>query len=284
MIRMRFRNISAVRQVRQIMYDIYPKSRGSLSAYHPLAESILKNPTIVVERQLEIMNVIWGFEQANRYVILDVFGNRIGYMLERHASLTKAILRQIYRLHRPFHVDVFDNEDRLLMSIKRPFSFINSHIGAWLPRSQGSEDDDVGMDLLGESVQRWHPWRRRYELFVGSRDAAATGELEQFGGIDAPPLSFEFPVCNEHGEVIAGVDRRWVGIGRELFTDTGMYVVRFDSEQSLEGVYEGQPRSKRVLDLDERAVVLANAVSIDFDYFSRHSRGPGGGMLIYDET
>ena len=29
------------------------------------------------------------------------------------------------------------------------------------------------------------------------------------------------------------------------------------------------------LSFDERAVLLSNAVSIDFDYFSRHSGGPG---------
>ena len=41
-----------------------------------------------------------------------------------------------------------------------------------------------------------------------------------------------------------------------MFTDTGCYVIQF---------------SKRA-GLAERAVILGAAVSIDFDYFSRHSR------------
>lgn len=88
--------------------------------------------------------------------------------------------------------------------------------------------------------------------------------------------------------------------GRELFTDTGQYVLRFDSVAQDEllapriapAVEPGQPlqtgrdlveseQSTRALTLDERAVALATAVSVDFDYFSRHSRGGSGGMFPF---
>lgn len=51
----------------------------------------------------------------------------------------------------------------------------------------------------------------------------------------------------------------------KIFTDTGQYVIRMDSEQS----------TFKHLSLDERAVILAAAVSVDFDYFSRHSEHGG---------
>lgn len=237
---------------------------------HPVATTILNEPTIIIERQIEMMNVVLGFEQANKYAILDVMGNRIGYMQERDFGLFKAITRQIYRLHRPFTVDVFDNFGNVLMTIERPFSFINSHIKAVLP--------DENRTLVGESVQNWHLWRRRYELF--KRDVQTPSEFTQFGNIDAPFLSFEFPIMDEHNRIIAGCDRNWVGIGRELFTDTGVYIVRFDSQQSFRDVYPEEMMSDEVLNYDQRAVVLANAVSIDFDYFSRHSRH-GGGLFSF---
>jgi hypothetical protein len=52
-----------------------------------------------------------------------------------------------------------------------------------------------------------------------------------------------------------------VYISLQIFTDTGEYVLRMDA---VDG-------NSRGMTLDERAVTLACAISIDFDYFSRHS-------------
>ncbi|QLG71463.1 hypothetical protein HG535_0B05050 [Zygotorulaspora mrakii] len=280
-----------------------------IQPHHPIATRILNEPTIIVERQLEMMNVFLGFEQANKYAILDVMGNRIGYMQERDFSFMKSIMRQVYRLHRPFTVDVFDNWGNVILTIKRPFSWINSHIKAFLPpvttveqnylespaKSSAVSSKTFGGSsgvpipqvigesasegiLVGESIQNWHLWRRRYELF--QREKGSDGSFSEFGQIDAPFLSFDFPVSDEKGKIIAGVDRNWVGLGREMFTDTGVYIVRFDSSQSFDGVHPPEVIGDSVLNLDQRAVLLANALSIDFDYFSRHS-GHGGGLLSF---
>ncbi|SCU93041.1 LADA_0G01024g1_1 [Lachancea dasiensis] len=267
-----------------------------------VATTILNEPTIVVERQMEMMNVFLGFEQANKYVIMDALGNRIGYMQERDFGIVKAVMRQFYRLHRPFVVDVFDNWGNVVLTIKRPFSWINSHIKAILPHAvplepssqAGTTASSFGSvptpqststmgetgTLVGESVQNWHLWRRRYELF--GRDSSVGDSFKQFSQIDAPFLSFEFSATDEDGKIMAGVDRNWVGLGRELFTDTGVYIIRMDSTQSFSGVYPQETLSDHILNLDQRAVLLANAVSIDFDYFSRHSRH-GGGLIGFGD-
>lgn len=226
---------------------------------------ILSEPTLVIERQVEMMNVFLGFEQINRYVILDALGNRLGSMEERDLGFVSAMMRQIYRLHRPFTVDVFDNDGNQVLTIKRPFSFINSHIKVFLAGMQNEEEA-----IVGESVQSWHPWRRRYNLFK----ASDKDSFSQFGAIDARFLSFDFPVRDENGVVVASVDRNWVGLGRELFTDTGVYIVRMDPV-SFTGMQDDYPKVGGPITLDQRAILLANAVSIDFDYFSRHSNSPG---------
>ncbi|GAV56202.1 hypothetical protein ZYGR_0BA01080 [Zygosaccharomyces rouxii] len=294
------------------VHTVLPKVETSfIQPNHPVASVLLNEPTIVIERQMEMMNVFLGFEQANRYAILDVMGNRIGYMEERDFSFVKAMMRQFYRLHRPFTMDVFDNWGNVVLTINRPFSWINSHIKALLPPTTGGEEELVQRSfdlkpsfsqpfarggpvpqstgvqgegiLVGESIQNWHLWRRRYELF--QREKKSETSFAEFGQIDAPFLAFEFPVLDEQGKIMASVDRNWVGLGREFFTDTGVYVVRFDASQSFSGVYPPEVLSSEVLNFDQRAVLLANAVSIDFDYFSRHSRY-GGGLLSfgsYDE-
>lgn len=65
------------------------------------------------------------------------------------------------------------------------------------------------------------------------------------------------------------VSRNWVGLGRELFTDTGVYILQMDAADAGESTVTNEKAPG--LTLDQRAVLLATAVSIDYDYFSRHS-------------
>lgn len=213
------------------------------------------------------MNVIMGFEQANRYTLYRPSGETIGFMEETDIGFTRAIMRQFTKLHRPFTVNVFDLAGQHILTIRRPFSLINSHIRSLLP---GADWEDANGGLLGESQQEWHLWRRKYNLYEGHKD-----QLHQFGRIDAPFLAFSFPVANEQGALLSAVDRNWVGLGREMFTDTGVYVIR-NTPEAVADMYPENALAGEALSLKQRAVTLATAVSIDFDYFSRHSsRGVG---------
>jgi len=137
-------------------------------------------------------------------------------------------------------------------------------------------------------------------------------------------LSWDFTLADVHGNLIGSINRNFRGFGREIFTDTGQYILRMDAaspettnitnsdairhfptrtvellpkseeakqhykgqrllgtkEESTDMVQQyGAPKgmelvertSARGLTLDERAVMLATAVSIDFDYFSHTS-------------
>ncbi len=248
---------------------------GIIGTSDPVTQ-ILNQPTIVIQRQIEFMNLFLGFEQANKYSVMDSMGNQIGWLIERDFGIGKAIMRQVYRLHRPFTVDLLDNNGNLLLTIRRRFSIINSHIKAILPNVRSPNDPD-GI-VVGESVQSWHLWRRRYNLFrrgTGYENPVGANQDEesfiQYGKIDSGFLSWDFPVYNRDNEVVGDVSRNFGGLFREMFTDTGVYIVRMDpiSFQGMENYY-GQI-SNHSLTLDQKAVMLANAVSIDFDYFSRHS-------------
>jgi hypothetical protein len=49
-----------------------------------------------------MMNVFLGFEQANRYVIMNVNGEHVGYLAEEDQGIMSTITRQVLRTHRPF--------------------------------------------------------------------------------------------------------------------------------------------------------------------------------------
>lgn len=259
---------------------VFTENPGGVIDTSDPVTAILNQPTLVIQRQIEFMNLFLGFEQANKYVVMDSMGNQLGWLMERDFGITKAVLRQVYRLHRPFTVDLIDNNGKHLLTIRRHFSLINSHIKAILPHVQNTSDKD-GL-VIGESVQHWHLWRRQYDLFQSMESAEYGSQnnqdaFQQFGKIDSGFLSWDFTVTNQNNEVVGDVSRNFSGLFREMFTDTGVYVIRMDpiSFQGMEDYY-GNPISKTSLTLDQKAVMLANAVSIDFDYFSRHSNaGPG---------
>jgi hypothetical protein len=83
---------------------------------------------------------------------------------------------------------------------------------------------------------------------------------------------------------LACINRHFLGFATEIFTDKGTYAIHYDSD------FVGNNQ----LSLDERAVFLAAAISIDIDYFSRSSGHstfasyffsmPGGGDVQQPES
>ncbi|KAJ2502214.1 hypothetical protein GGH96_001286 [Coemansia sp. RSA 1972] len=231
------------------------------------ARSILDHSSLRVTRQLEMLNVLMGFEQANKYALMDPHGNTVGFMAEEQ-TFSSMFGRQLFGTHRSFNISVLDLNGTVCLRIQRPFSLINSHVSVL----------DHSGQRVGESHQEWHAWRRRYNLFEANQ-----GGMSQFARIDGPLWAWEFPMADEQGKFMGGVYRDFAGIGAELFTDYGLYAVCFDklalnqrfaATNSLSSV----PVAEHAMDLDRRAVALGAAVSIDFDYFSRHSRVGFGGI------
>lgn len=246
----------------------------------PSLLNILGNPALVIERKMEMMNVFFGFEQANKYVVMDSSGKHVGYIAETgDQSLTKIVARQMFRTHRAFKAHILDEKGNEVLLIERPFSWVNSKIRV-IDRT-----NDM-YHVVGEVQQQWHAWRRKYNLFLKRDDV-----FSQFAYIDEALFSWDFSLIDQEGRLIGSVNRNFMGLFREMFTDTGNYVLRMDAVSSetdqttthyskqLINVDEKKsvlPASKRGLTLDERAVILATAISIDFDYFSKLSKSGSG--------
>ncbi|OCT45803.1 scramblase family protein [Cladophialophora carrionii] len=316
-----------------------------LRSNHPAA-GILTQSAIVIQRQLEMMNLLVGFEQANRYVILDPQGNHIGYMAEHDGGISHTMRRQFFNTHRAFTTHVFDRNSREVLRFHRPFSWINTRIRVYDPwdtesnfeaststkLAESNSDPSLppqispvpleNMRVIGETHSQWAPLRRKYDLFLShdlslgdqgpgamlTRSAEGLSHVQkeqvairnksgsstdfaQFARVDEPFLSWDFSLRDEHLRKIGTVNREFRGFGRELFTDTGSYVLRMDAAESEDQTKDqatnspstqGQPAQADVLGgskfgmtLDQRAVMLATAVTIDYDYFSRHSGGHG---------
>lgn len=286
-----------------------------------------------------------GFEQANKYVIMDGQGNHIGYLAEQDHGIGNALARQALRTHRSFTTHVFDKHENEVLRFHRPFSWISSRIrvyDATSPTDQsfassalsGTSPGSIAnqtaaqvsarphsdMRIIGEAQQQWAPLRRKYNLFL-HRDLAkepsdpdapqlTAGDLPlsnskaiqvaeagnedmgfaQFAYVNEPFLSWDFSLKSSDDRLIGSVNRNFAGFAREIFTDTGVYALRMDSaglavepNHLISQTARTAPQPETTgMTLDQRAVMLATAVTIDFDYFSRHSHtGSTGFMPIW---
>lgn len=117
------------------------------------------------------------------------------------------------------------------------------------------------------------------------------GQFSQFAYVDEPFLSWDFSLLSADSRLIGSVNRNFAGFGREIFTDTGVYALRMDAVDLAEEPQHPISKTgeqKEVISenpaagmtLDQRAIMLATAVTIDFDYFSRKS-GSSGFMPIW---
>ncbi|KAJ3293288.1 hypothetical protein HDU79_000465 [Rhizoclosmatium sp. JEL0117] len=212
---------------------------------------VLQHAGLMVGRQLEMMNVLVGYEQANKYSVTDHNGVPVGFICEEEQSFMGTILRQVMGTRRAFKAVVLDVQGNVVLKIDRPIKwFLNSSITI----------SDANDTVIGEVKQAWHPIKRKYDLFLGQK---------QFGIIETPFLSWDFHIEDENGGLLSAVNRSFGGFAREIFTDTGVYAIHLDT----------LPPSRPV-SLDERAVILACAIDIDIDYFSRHSNS-GGGLMPF---
>eukprot|EP01112_Ceratiomyxa_fruticulosa_P010748 TRINITY_DN2859_c0_g1_i6.p1 TRINITY_DN2859_c0_g1~~TRINITY_DN2859_c0_g1_i6.p1 ORF type:complete len:465 (+),score=97.80 TRINITY_DN2859_c0_g1_i6:436-1830(+) len=235
-------------QVANADYTIQPTPYSSSTEVSdsPLAR-LLGSPVLVISRKLEWGTILVGFEQANQYTITNLEGNIVGYIAEDLGGVGKTIARNVLTTNRSFRATIFDHDGKIVYTVHRPFNVINSSM--YVFNNTGEE--------VGRILQRFHVYRRKYDIYLYKN---------QIASIDMPILSWEFTLNDDKGAPLATIDRNWQNLPRELFTDSGQYVVRMDELAN----------ASRKLSLEERSIVLATAITIDYDYFSRHS---GGGFL-----
>ncbi|KAH0978643.1 hypothetical protein GBA52_005820 [Prunus armeniaca] len=224
---------------------------------------LLARSNLLITRDIEWANLVLGFEQENRYGIVDVCYPESPVGLIREQS--HVITRQLLRLRRPFVAYITDATGNELFRVRRPFWWITSSIYA-----------EINGKEVGVVHRRWHLWKRVYDLYLGDK---------QFAVVENPGFwNWTFTLKDIDGEVLAQIDRDWRGFGFEIFTDAGQYVIRFGSSDPSSKTRAAslieELEVRRPLTLLERAVTVALAISLDNDYFSRH----GGWGLPFVEV
>ncbi|MEM7245119.1 MAG: phospholipid scramblase-related protein [Acidobacteriota bacterium] len=209
----------------------------------PVAAGLATCRSVVVKQLVEMREVVVGYEQANRYVILDsVTGRELGGADESSSGTGGFLVRQFLGSGRPVDVNVTDQEAGWAAEATRPFSILGDF----------SPPELLALSTDGQPVgtvrRKWPIFiKRRYRITVGDKPG---GDMMIDGSILSP---WTFPVFRG-GRQVALIKKKWSGGGRELLTDADTFHVSFDDP--------------RLSVTDKRMLVIATLV-IDFDYFER---------------
>ena len=251
-----------------------------------LPQEVLQHPTLTLARRIEWGSVLMGFEQRNAYGVLDEHGQVRAMLVEEGHAFTNTIKRQILAGKRGFSAVLLGRDGTVLLRYRRAFRPLAPTLV--VERGDGT--------VLGEIQTRWHWWRRKYDVYLGTQQVGVVDEAPL--GWRPPFFTLAYAMRDEKGKALASIHRD-LSLVRDglLGADAGAYEVSFPT---LTSTSTSIPRSStqrtyvvpgtrgwglapevagRPLADTERALALGVALAVDFDYFSRRRAGGLGRLL-----
>lgn len=204
-------------------------------------ESLVGNTKLLLidQHQRGWLEILTDWEVANEYTIQDGMGRIRGFIVEQGRGFGAALRRTLLGSHRPLHLVVFSPSEReVVIELTRPFFFVLS------------EMDVLSADRrIGKIVRRF-ALRARYELYDARERLFATVMR---------PLTniWTFVLADANGRERGEIAKKWSGLGQEWFTDADKFRVMFDADDWT---------------IEQKAVVLAAAMAIDFDFFENNQK------------
>lgn len=149
------------------------------------------------------------FKAANAYDVLDpATGQIIGTVRETIPNFFIKLLKFTkMKTSLPFTVDIFDDDGKKLMTLKRGFTLFRSSVNVF-----GANDQK-----LGRYQQRLLSLGGKFEIHDSTDQPIAMLQGDWKG--------WNFTFKDKQGRELAKVTKKWAGLGKELFTSADNYAV-----------------------------------------------------------
>ena len=202
-----------------------------------------------IRQRKELTEILIDWETRNQYQILGPNEEELGNIAERAGGMSGFLWRSFLRSHRGFEIRVMDREGGLVLELARSFFLLFSDLAV----TAG------GGRTVGHVRRRFGVLYKRYDLEDASGDC--------FARVKSPRWRFwTFPVLSERGTGDAVISKKWGGALREVFADADTFMIDYQNGGWTQ---------------EERAVIFAAAISIDFDFFE-NNQGSGGVLSVFD--
>jgi uncharacterized protein YxjI len=209
-----------------------------------ILDLLQRSKTLFIKQEKNWAEIIVDFETANRYSVMDENLTIVGMIAERGEGFKTVLKRWILRSHRGFHVEVVGTDGTLVLKLWRKFFFFFSDLFV----------EDAKNNRVGTVHRRFSILYKKYDLIDKSGNV--------FARIKSPFWRlWTFPVLDRDGQDHgANISKKWGGALKEIFTDADTFRIEWGSSRFT---------------ADQKQVIFAAAISIDFDFFEKNQGKQG---------
>jgi len=196
-------------------------------------EYLTQIDALFVNQQVELMEVITGFETNNKYSILNAYGQQVYFALEDSGTC----MRLCCGPKRGFTINIVDNSQQLVMKISRAFKCCAGCCwcaGCCDCCSHEVRVESANGELLGYVEQAGSFWKPRFNILDTDKKKVLK--------IEGPCCIMNGPCCTcdtdfqliaTDGSCIGKISKKYAGFVREMATDADRFSINFPMDLSV---------------------------------------------------
>ncbi|NWS86920.1 PLS1 scramblase, partial [Toxostoma redivivum] len=213
----------------------------------PGLEYLTQIDQILIHQQLELLEIVTGFETNNKYELKNALGQRVYFAAEDTDFLTRICCGPA----RPFTIHIIDNLGHEVITLRRPLRCSSCCFPCCL---QELEVQAPPGTTVGYVIQNWHACLPKFTI----QDEKRKDMLKIIGPCFVcsccEDINFEVKSVDETSAV-GRISKQWTGFVQEMFTDTDNFGISFPMD----------------LDVKMKAVMIGACFLIDFMFFEHGS-------------
>ncbi|KAF7243250.1 Phospholipid scramblase 2 [Varanus komodoensis] len=223
----------------------------------PGLEYLSQIDQILIHQQIELLEVITGFETCNKYEIKNSLGQRVYFAAEVNDCCTLNCCGP----SRPFTMKIVDNLGQEVIELIRPLRCAHCCCPCCL---QELEVHAPPGRPVGYIKQLWDPCLPKFAI----RNEAQEDIFKIVGPCIVcsccEDINFEVKSIDEKN-VVGRISKQWTGFVREAFTDADNFGIQFPGD----------------LDVKMKAVMLGACFLIDFMFFEHSGQNRRQGIGVW---
>lgn len=172
--------------------------------------------SILDEKNIFVKERVRMFKFGNVFEFFNLDNVKIGEAREEEITTFKKFVKMTnMKTMLPFTIGIYGSDGSKIVTLKKPFKW-------FLPRVFIYDNDGTE---IGKYVQKFKFFKSEFHLF--GRDGI------EFAKIVGNFVGWKFVISFMDGRKIGEINKKFAGIGKELFTTADNYVVRFEEGVSL---------------------------------------------------
>ena len=211
----------------------------------PGLEYLTQVDQLLVHQQIELLEILTGWEQANKYVVKNTLGQQVYFA----AEVSTCAQRQCCGPNREFKMSIIDNNGKEVMALQRPLRCGSSCCcDSWRPymEVEAPPGNVVGY-VKADGCGCCHP-----TYFVMDVDMKPIFRIHTpICGIGCCECEPKYPVKSLDGQEVGLIQKQWAGLTKEFFTDADNFGITFPMD----------------LDVKVKATCLGALFLIDYMFF-----------------